>query len=89
MTLAAPEHQEMNGKFEVTWRTLCTIAHSLMVHPRVSEVYIHFVIMYTVYHIFLVLPIKYMTNEDGNPTKPHRLATGTNPSVSHLRVLFF
>ena len=32
LTLAAPEHQEMNGKFYVTWRTLRTIVHSLMVH---------------------------------------------------------
>ena len=34
-TLAAPEHQEMKGQVEVTWRTLHTIAHSLMVHARV------------------------------------------------------
>ena len=31
-TLAAPEHQEMNRQVEVTWRTLRTDAHSLMVH---------------------------------------------------------
>ena len=35
--LAAPEHQEINGQVEVTWRTLHTIAHSLMVHARVPE----------------------------------------------------
>ena len=39
-------------------------------------------------HIFPVLPIKYLINEDGNPTTPHKLTTGTKPSVSHLRVLF-
>ena len=44
LTLAAPEHQEMNEKVEVTWRTLCTIEHSLMVHDRVSEACIHFFI---------------------------------------------
>ena len=27
-------------------------------------------------------------NKYGDPTKPHKLATGTKPSVSHLRVLF-
>ena len=32
LTLAAPEHQEMNGQVEVTRRTLHTIAHSLMAH---------------------------------------------------------
>ena len=32
LTLAASEHQEMNGKVEVTWRMLRTVAHYLMVH---------------------------------------------------------
>ena len=44
--------------------------------------------MYTTYHIFPVLPIKDLINEDGNSTTPHKLATGTKPSVYPLRVLF-
>ena len=44
--------------------------------------------MYTTDHIFPVLPNKDLINEDGDPTTPHKLATGTKPSVSHLRVLF-
>ena len=88
LTLAAPEHQEMNGQVEVTWRMLCTVAHSLMVHAIVPEVYVHFALMYTTDHIFTVLPIKDIINKDGDPTTPHKLATGTKPSVSHLRVLF-
>ena len=36
LILAAPEHQETNGQVKVAWRTLCKIAHSLMVHARVS-----------------------------------------------------
>ena len=59
-----------------------------MVHARVPEVYVHFSLMYTTYHIFPVLPIKDLINEDGDPTTPHKLAIGTKPSVSHLRVLF-
>ena len=34
--LAVPKHQEINGQVEVTWRTLCTVAHSLMAHARFS-----------------------------------------------------
>ena len=45
--------------------------------------------MYTTDNIFPVLPIKYLINEDGNPTTPYKLVTGTKPSVSNLRVLFF
>ena len=78
----------MNRQVEVTWRTLRTVAHALMVDARVPEVYVHFALMYTTDHIFLVLPIKDLINEDGDPTTPHKLATGTKPSVSHLRVFF-
>ena len=86
--LAATEHQEMNGKVEVTWITLPTVAHSLMVHARVPEAYVHFALMYTTDHIFPVLPINDLRNEDGDLTTPHKMATGTKPSVSHLLVLF-
>ena len=88
LTLAATEHQEMNGQVEVTWRTLRTVAHSLMVHAGFPEVYVHFVLMYTKDHIFPVPPIKDLINKDSDPTTPHKLSTGTKPSVSHLRVLF-
>ena len=60
-----------------------------MGHARVPEVYVHFALMYATDHIFPVLPIKDLINEDGNPKTPHKLATGTKPSVSHLHVLFF
>ena len=88
MTLAAPEHQEKNGQIKVTWIMLRTIAHSLMLHARFLEAYIHFALMYTTYHIFTVLPIKNLINKDCNPTIPFKLATGTKHPVSHLRVLF-
>ena len=44
--------------------------------------------MYTTDHIFSVLPIKDLINKDGDPTMPHKMATGTKLAVSHLRVLF-
>ena len=65
-----------------------TVACALMVHARVPEVYVHFALMYTTDHIFPVLPIKDLINEDGDPTTPHKLTIDTKPSVSHLRVLF-
>ena len=88
LMLEAPEHQEMNGQVEVTCRTLRTIAHALMVHAKVPEIYVHFALIYTTDHIFPVLLIKDLINEDGDPKTPYKLATGTKPSVSHLRVLF-
>ena len=44
--------------------------------------------MYTTYHIFTFIPIKDMIKKDGDPTTSFKLATGTKPSVSNLRVLF-
>ena len=47
LELAAPDHQEINGQVEVTWKKLRTIAHSIMVHEQVSEniytffIYVH------------------------------------------------
>ena len=81
MLLGDPEDQEMNGQVEVTRRTLRTISHYLMVHARVLEAYIYFVLMYTTDHIFPILPIKYMINDDGDPTTPFKLATGKKLSV--------
>ena len=43
--------------------------------------------MYTTDHIFPVLPIKHLVNQYFEPTTAHKLATGTKPSVSNLRVL--
>ena len=59
-----------------------------MIHARVSESYIHFLLMYTIDHIFPVLPIKDLINKDGDPTTPFKLAASIKPSVSHLHVLF-
>ena len=87
--LAALDYQEMNRQVEVTWITLCTITHSLMVHAQFLGAYIHSALIYTADHIVLVLPIKDLINGDGEPTKPFKLATGMKPSISHLRVLFF
>ena len=79
----------MNRKVRVIWRTLRTNAHSLLVHAIVLEAYIYFALMSTTDHIFPVLPIKDMINEDVDPTTPFKLATVTKPSVSYLRGLFF
>ena len=78
----------------MTWRTLCTILHSLMLHARVSESCIHFFFMYTANFIFppllikYLLPIKCLINEDSDTTTPFKLATGIKPSILNLRVLF-
>ena len=78
----------MNGKVEVTWLALQTISHSIMVHIRVSDKYIHFALIYMTDHIFPVLSLKKLINQDSEPTTPHKMETSTKPSVSNLRVKF-
>ena len=59
-----------------------------MVLIRVSYEYTHFALMYMTDHIFTVLTINHLVDQDGEPNTPHKLETGTKPSVSKLRVLF-
>ena len=58
-----------------------------MLHARFSDTYIHFSFMYTTDHIFPVLPIKHLVNQNSEPDTPNKLSFGTKPSVSNLCVL--
>ena len=77
-----------NGQVEVTWQTLLTITYLIMVHAQVLDEYIHFALIYRTEHTYFVLTMKHLVNQDGEPTTPDKLATGTKPSISNLRVLF-
>ena len=44
--------------------------------------------MYTTRHIFMVLPINNLVDQDGEPITPHKLSTGTKPSVSNITIFF-
>ena len=79
----------MNGHIKVTWRTLRTIAHLLMVHVIFLAAYIHFALMFMTDNIFPVPTIKDLINEDGEPTTPFKLVTGTKSLVSHSCLFFF
>ena len=59
-----------------------------MVHAQVLEECIKVSSMYKNHHIFNVVPINHMINQDGGTTKPHKLATGMNNSISNQCVLF-
>ena len=84
LTLEVMEHQEVNGKFKVTCRTMYTITYSLMVQAKVSEAYIHFALMYMSDHILKLLPFKDLINEDGELNRSFKFSTGTKPSISLL-----
>ena len=52
------------------------------------EKYKHFALIYTTRHIFPGLPIKHLVNQYCEAITSYKLATGTKPSVSNLRVVF-
>ena len=79
----------MNFQVGVKWQTFWTIAHSIMVHGRVSYKYVHFELLYKINHILPVIPTKNLVNKDVEPTTPQKISTGTKPSVSNLPVLFY
>ena len=60
-----------------------------MVNARLLEAYVHLILLYTPNHIFPVLPIRDLINEDGDTTTPHKLATGTKLLVSHVRMFIY
>ena len=61
--------------------------HSVMVQARVSGEYIHFALIYMTDHIFPVIPIKFLVNQDSEPTILYKLENGMKYSVSNLLVL--
>ena len=72
LTLVDPEHQEMNGQVGLTWITLRTIVHSIMVHARVLEAYIHFQFMFTVHRYQHTVRTSCTYNLKKDSTQTHR-----------------
>ena len=68
LTLAAPEHQEMNGIVESTWKNIRTIAHAQLNFGRVEESLTHFALIHAAHVIVPVLPLRDLVNEDGEQT---------------------
>ena len=88
LSIAAPEHQEMNGLSEVTWRQIRTIAHSLMVFARVDDSFMHHALIYAAHVIFPALPLRDLVNEKGAQATPTELMTLRKARVSKIRTLF-
>ena len=56
-------------------------------HTSFGQIYTFCINVYSSPHI-LVPPTKYLVIQDGEPTTPHKLATGKNISVSNLCVIY-
>ena len=89
LTLAAPQHQEMNSIAEAMWKLICTTAHSLMVFARVEERFTDFALLYAAHEIIPALPLRDLVDDSGETTTPTFLMTGKKAHISGIRTLFF
>ena len=87
LTIAAPEHQEMNNIAESTGKNINTIAHSQMNFERVEEKFNHFALINTAHVIMPVLPLRDLVNESGKQTTLVELMTGNKARISRILTL--
>ena len=85
-SLASPDHQEMNGISESTWKSVKQLAHSLQVQGRVGENFLYHALKYAV-QIHRVLPIKNLY-KNGRQSTPYELHYNKRPKVGKFRILF-
>jgi hypothetical protein len=87
--IAAPAHQEMNGKAEANWRHCRQIAYKLLTHARLNLAFYDMVIRYA-WQIKAVLPINGLIVESNTieerPATPFECYFGRQPSVGRYKV---
>jgi len=85
LSLAAPKKQNQNHLAERSWQTLCSMAHSLLVHARLPDTFWFYAIRYAS-NIFNVLPIRSHTPTGDVPATPYQLYYGRLPSLASFWV---
>ena len=73
----------------MTRRILQNITHSIIMHVWVLDEFIHFALVYITHHIFPFLTFNPLINQYDEANTLYKLLTGSNPSVSNLRVILF
>ena len=85
ISIAAPDHQEMNSICERAWATIDNMGRSMCVHARLGNHFFYHSRKYASHIINLLVP-KDLLDEHGTPTTPHFLAFQRKPRIGHLRV---
>jgi hypothetical protein len=83
--LAAPKKQCQNHLAERTWQTISSISRSLLVHARLPDTFWFQALCYAA-HIFNILPVHGLKNQEEYPSTPHELFFGTKPCILSYRV---
>jgi transposase InsO family protein len=85
LILAAPKKQYQNHLAEHTWQTISSMGHSLLVHARLPDIFMYHALVYAC-HIFNVLPVWGLLNEEEIPATPYQLFYNKWPMISQYRV---
>jgi hypothetical protein len=85
LTLAALKKQYQNHLAERTWQSISNIGRSLLVHARLPDTFMYHALVYAC-HIFNVLPIRGLQNDDDIPATPYQLFFDKRPMISNYRV---
>ena len=83
-----PSTRKIISSYDVVFDESFSSALSYTSRPYSEAMVMRPAVTYTLYATSLKESIEYLINEDGDPTTPHKLATGTKPSVSRLCVFF-
>ncbi len=85
LVLAAPKKQYQNHLAERTWQTVSSMSRSLLVHAQLPDTFTYHALTYAC-HIFNVLPVRGLMNEEEIPSTPYQLFFGKCPFISRFRV---
>jgi hypothetical protein len=85
ISIAAPNHQEMNSIVERQWQNMSQIMRAILIHARLSNHFYHYAGQYAA-DILNVLPAKNLLDHNGNPCTPHFKAFRVKPKIGNFRV---
>lgn len=85
ISIAAPNHQEMNSIVERQWQNMNQIMRAILIHARLSNHFYHYAGQYAA-DILNVLPAKNLLDHNGNPCTPHFKALRVKPKIGNFRV---
>lgn len=85
LALAAPKKQYLNLLAERTWQTTLTMARALLIHVRLPDTFWYHAIIYAT-HIFNVLPIQGVKDNQDHPATPYELFFHQKPVVARFYV---
>ncbi len=85
LVLAAPKKQNQNHLAKRTWQTVSAMGRSLLEHVWLPDTFMYHALVYET-HIFNILPVRGLLDEQKVPSTPYQLFFGKKLSISNFVV---